>query len=115
MGLDPAAANESAICAIGLIVAQSDAIAAGVASLPGPITDPDARWLWVHYAALTSGIATAQVGGSFLQCREGVIDSKAMRRTTTNDTLLFIFETAAQGGTPNCDVGAVARVLIQEG
>ena len=115
MGFTPTAAADSMRVGLGIIVATADAVTAGVASLPGPITDPDASWLWVVYEELRSGAATAQDLQSVTQAVRGVIDTKAMRRTGTNDNLIFIAEGFITGGTPTALVSGVARVLIQEG
>ncbi len=113
--LDPSAANDAKTVALGLIVATASAVVAGVASLPGPISDPDAKWLWVVYHNLLSGDATTQSGADINQAVRGVIDTKAMRRTNTNDNLVFVGEATNQGGTPTVQLGGVARVLILEG
>ena len=113
--LDPAAAQDIVQYGIGILKATDDAVTAGVGSFPGPLSDPDADWLWVQYLMLASGDATAQDGSAINQAARGVIDSKAMRRFTTNDTMLFVAEAVSLGGTPPTLGGGMARVLIQEG
>ncbi len=44
LGVDTAVTSSS--LAIGCVIARNEAIAAGVASLPGPEGDPDAEWLY---------------------------------------------------------------------
>ncbi len=115
MLLDPSAAEDVKMIGLGLIIATDVAITAGAASLPSPTEDPDAPWLWVVYHTLVSGDATAQNGADINQAVRGVIDSKAMRRVTTNENLVFLIDAVNNGGTPVANVSGVARVLIQEG
>ena len=113
--LDPAAAQDVAEYGIGILKASTDAITAGVASFPGPISDPDADWMWVHYDIFASGDATAQDGSVNNQSKGGTLDTKAMRRFGTNENLIVVAEAVSRGGTPPMLGGLVARVLIQEG
>ena len=113
--LDPAAAQDIAEYGIGLLKASTEAVVAGVASIPGPLSQPDADWLWMHVTQLASGDATAQNGADGNQFARGEIDTKAMRRFGTNDVLLFVAEAISRGGTPPTLGGGIARVLIQEG
>ena len=113
--MTPGAAQDSMVLALGLIVANSDAVTAGSASLPGPIDEPDAPWLWVGYEPLLSGAASAQDGSAINQAFRREIDTKAMRRTKTDDVLLFVGQAVITGGTPTAVHGGIVRVLIQEG
>ncbi len=110
--LDPAAADERAQIAVGLIVATDAAVAAGIAALPQPIAVPEAEWSWYGYATISSLAETAVVAGSNLWARLEV-DSKAMRKVKANEQLVMVCEVGTvldQGGS--FDFIAGIRTLV---
>jgi len=100
--LNTAGAGERVVCAVGITVAGDRAVAAGVASLPGPQSQGEAPWLWHDYLTVSSG-SEAAVISEFLVDRV-TLDSKAMRKVRDDQTLVLmaeISESADMGGTVN--------------
>ena len=91
--LDPTAADERAVVAMGLIVASENAVAAGFASLPGPHTDASDDWFWHSYVTVTSLAEAGVVEGDGLFARV-MIDSKAMRKVKASEHVVFVAEVA---------------------
>jgi len=81
--------NEQQSGAFGGLVATSNAVAAGVASLPDPFTDgADDGWFVHRPFVQTSPSINGELGGQ--QGRLYEIDSKAMRKVETGYDLVFI-------------------------
>jgi len=110
--LDAAAADERATVAVGLILVGDEAFSAGVGALPKPFEQGGALWLWFDYLQVTSLSEGAAVPTDFLVDRV-VIDSKAMRKVRSNDSLVFmaeIVESTDAGGS--LDIDYAARLLF---
>jgi len=96
---DQATLYEGSIPAVGMIVVNDLALAAGVASIPGPITDAndDGWFVWESSPGLrgaTDGSgATSNTGFS----RAVEFDSKAMRRVEEGFGIAVVAEVAAVG------------------
>ena len=91
---DQAVTQENQFGAFGAVVVSDTAVAAGAASLPGPVTDAsdDGWFLWVPFMQ-TSG---SSIGGSpfALGIVSEEFDSKAMRRIEEGFTVAFMVENA---------------------
>ncbi len=90
VGTDQEAADEEPFGTYGEIVVSESAAAAGVGSIPSPITEAGASWLlyvphssWLKFG---SGVAFSNVSSVF------EYDSKAMRKVGTDDQLVGIVE-----------------------
>ena len=105
---DQAAAMENQVGALGAVVVNDVAIAAGVASLPGPLTDQDDDgWLlWVPVNQLSS--ATTGGNPAHQPAAPWMFDSKAMRKIEEGFSLAFIFESFTPAGM---DVSMSVSVL----
>jgi len=112
VGLIPGAANDVMQFALGAIVVSDEAAVAGVASVPGPLTDANAPWWWYYTTTLNSGVDTAQDGASNLSNARFEIDTKAMRKVGPNQRVVFVAEGTIHGGAPTLTCGASARILI---
>jgi len=88
----PDAAADIDVAAVGLIVVHTNALTAGGVSLPGPIADAGADWLWHQYVPLDASGATAgdPAGIGFNRWIE--VDSKAMRRIPTDHAVVLMGE-----------------------
>ncbi len=86
------AAQDDDVAGLGFIVASDNAIAAGGASLPGPINDPDAPWLWHQYVPLGVVAVTAADDTAIGTFARVEIDSRAMRKATRNEGVVFMAE-----------------------
>ncbi len=90
---DQNAAIEDQVGAMGMMVVNDLAIAAGVASLPGPVTDAndDGWFVWVPFAQ--RGLAGA--GPSNLASETYHFDSKAMRKVEEGFGIVLVVENAS--------------------
>ncbi len=105
---DQIAAIEEPFGAFGLAVVSDQAVAAGVASLPSPITD-QASDLWFSY---TFCAATWQFNTSGAASPTPFeIDSKAMRKVEDGMNIVSMFENGSGGS--GCNYIAIWRMLIK--
>ncbi len=89
---DQTAALEAQLGALGFLIAQDQAIAAGVASLPTPITEEGSDLWFVHqfFASATSlGNGNGNLRGTSVE-----FDSKAMRKVEEGDQVAVLIENA---------------------
>ncbi len=79
---------EEAAFAIGCIVARNEAVAAGVASLASPSSDPDAEW--VYYVA--GGVVQEEAApiGSFAEVARVPFDVRGQRIVRAGSTVVWI-------------------------
>jgi len=94
--------------AVGIGVVSSEAFTAGVASIPTPYSDADwGGWLmwrsFAHHFEFQSSVS------SFLASWSFEVDSKAMRRFSPNEVMVFI----AQSQTGNFRVADCTRQLVK--
>jgi len=109
--LDIGAVDERALIVCGIIIVNTPAFVAGAASLPSPVTEDSADWLWLGSAWLSSGAEAAVVTDLYGQRLE--IDSKAMRKFGVDETIVFIVEVAESvDQTGSFDVQYYFRVLV---
>ena len=80
--------------AFGVGIVSTDALAAGVASIPGPWLDSDwGGWfVWRSFAEI---FEFKDSTGSLVISTSFEVDSKAMRKITTNESLVVIAESQA--------------------
>ena len=89
---DQEAGDEAVHGAIGMAIVQGQAAAAGVASIPGPVTDSDwdgwALWMpFVHSLSFLTAASANQPAQSVFH-----YDSKAMRKINDNEAVVFVIE-----------------------
>ncbi len=90
---DQASAVETQVGAFGLIVVNDIALAAGAASIPGPVTDAsdDGWFVWEPFASSMEGFTTGEPGSNaFLQDYE----SRAARRVEEGFGMAVMVENA---------------------
>jgi len=95
---DQSVAGERPFGALGCAVVSEQARAAGIASLPSPITDEDSDlfFLWIPWQAAATVSST---GGTFYDLMyDFPFDSKAMRKIQAGDALVTTIENAALAG-----------------
>ncbi len=110
--MDPGAAGDEMVVGLGLIIVQSDAVVAGAGSVPSPIEDAEAPWIWLRHVPLASGDASAQNGADVNQADRFEIDSKAMRKIKPGQTMTFVMDGVISGGTPSATVSLITRCLV---
>ena len=88
---DQAAVVEDQVGAMGMMFVTDEAVAAGVASIPGPVTnaDNDGWFVWVPFAQRGADV------GTMLTSVEYQFDSKAMRKFEAGTTLVTVVENAS--------------------
>ena len=88
---DQVAGDEEFFGAMGAAVVSRPAAAAGVASLPTPITEEDSDFWFIHqfFAAGYDGTAGGGMKGRVFE-----FDSKAKRKINTDDAVVFLLENA---------------------
>ena len=98
-GSDQVAGTEDQIGAVGICVVSDQAVSVGITAIPHPATDAAwDGWFWHSYFASRFAFASA-AGGRPGQMHEIVIDSKAMRKVTAEETMVVVVEnTSAAGG-----------------
>ncbi len=107
-----AAAANSMLLGIGLIVVSENAFTVGgAASMPGPLTDINASWLWHNILAFGPTQAGAVSDNAITMNQRVEIDSKAMRKVGPDDALAFIWEGLQLRGSPTADGTVAVRVM----
>ncbi len=108
--LDAGAVDERVIVACGLIIVNANA-AAAVATMPHPVTDGKAMWIWHDFVEVSSGAEAAIINEGLFD--RIPIESKAMRRFKPSEVLVFVAEVldvTDQAGT--IDIQYAYRVLL---
>ncbi len=104
---DQVAANEDQVGAFGMIVVTSQALAAGVASMPGPFTDGASDWFMYQPLLATITVLTA-VGIEAQMATYFAINNKAKRIVSEGYAIALIAE---NGGTNGFRLTHNLRVL----
>jgi len=104
------AASDSADVAVGLIMVSDEAFAAGVASIPSPLTDGDDDWLWHQFCSVTSRFGAA--AGEGVEFRFP-IDNKAMRKLPPGKTVCAVIEMNNLVGAVTIDTLLNMRTLFK--
>jgi len=102
----PDAAGDAANVAFGLIVVHSNALTIGTTALPGPIADVGADWLWHTFVPMDAISLTAADPNARGVVHRVEIDSKAMRRVSSDHTVVLMSE---------ADSGSFASITAQVG
>ena len=107
---DQVVASEDQIGAFGMIIVSTDAASAGVASIPGPITDPNASWfVYVPFVERFE----FDTGSGFVAdfSRNYMVASKARRVLQDNQSIALVAESTSLSEGVNIKV--VGRLLGQ--
>ncbi len=109
------AINSGMSGAIGMAVVTTAAVAAGVASVPSPITEDSwDGWFWHQFfdvRAITATIADGANAGSVFA--RFVVDSKAMRKVAEDESLIYVIEVGAESGAATLRWFADSRLLVK--
>ncbi len=106
---DQQVATELAFGQYGEIIVQDEAVAAGVASIPDPSSQPDASW-YVHQSCFADFVFADATGFDANGGAQYVIDSKAMRKVGINEDSATVF---AQVSGVGAQLTVQGRILIQ--
>ena len=93
------------VVGLGAIVVSDASAAVGGVSVPGPIADPSAPWLWHQYVPLQAGSA-GLLGDDIGSVVRVEVDSKAMRKLGLAEKLVIVGELST---------GEYATVLVNVG
>ncbi len=105
-----AAADAEVIGAYGMAIVSDQAFAAGAASIPGPFTDAD--WDgWFLWGGIALSLQFVDATGVYVEDRLLEVDSKAMRKVSDNETVVFMVESQAVA----FEFAAVFRELFKLG
>jgi len=107
----PDAVGDSDILGLGMIAAQNSAISVGGVSVPGPINDPGAAWLWYAVVALSAAGLTGVSATNLAAVVRVPIDSKAMRKLPDDVGIALVAETLS-GDFQTVAVTAAVRILL---
>jgi len=93
--------------AFGMIVVSDLAVAAGAASIPGPVTDAsdDGWFVWFGVSQISGTLLGA--GVTSMGFMPYVFESKAMRKVADGFTIAVMYETLSQGSS----VGSAISLL----
>ncbi len=98
----------------GMALVERNAVAAGVASVPTPLTDVNWDGWFVHQVFL-GGQVSAGSETNDLSFDRRTIDSKAMRKAGQDQVLVGIVEHgAAISGTPDIEFWGHVRILLKK-
>ncbi len=111
--MDAGAALDSMVIGLGLIVVPTEGFTAGVGSVPHPLTDMEAPWIWHDIFALGPAVLAADDGADLSRNVQFEIDNKAMRKFRTDEELGFVVEGDTIAGSPSADIFVVARQLFK--
>ena len=108
---DQTAATEDQQIAVGMAVVSEQAAAAGVGSVPTPITDlgSDLWFLWDYIAA--SFLFISGVGFSPELAHTRYVDSKAMRKVNADQDLAIVLE--APSSSDGMGIHMIGRFLVK--
>ncbi len=108
----PGAVDDAQVLGCGLMLVNSDAFVAGSASVPSPVEDLDAAWIWHHLFTLAPALEATGSDDSLALWHTIEIDSKAQRKFKPNETLCFMWDSLQLAGTPTADGTAAIRTLV---
>ena len=105
-----AAAGDGFFGAVGIGIATTSAIAAGVASVPTPLTELSwDGWIWHHFFSVHAGITAAVESESTTVTIP--IDSKAMRKLGGTNMGLYAAIEGVEEGTATAEIWLNCRML----
>ncbi len=112
LGSDQIANTESQAVVYGVITVSEQASAAGVASVPTPITESGSDW---HvYEPMATRFVLSSAVGIDAQAGFGMkFDSKAMRKVDLGEDLITVVEVGASGPSDGVIFRSYQRTLIK--
>ena len=115
LGINAQGSGDAILLAHAIMVVDAKQLAVGVTAMPIPLSDNSEDFLWADSTLLMQPTATTFAGDGN-QWSDIVIDSKAMRKLTLNQTLVMVTEMNTQAGAGGEDVsfGFQMRVLFKK-
>ncbi len=109
---DQSAASEFQLGAVGIAVVSDQASAAGVASVPTPITDADSDNWFLHQYFMANFLFATGAGFDGADGQIYSIDSKAMRKVNDSDDVVVVAEVDTNVSS-GLLVSMAGRILIK--
>ncbi len=109
---DQSANSEAQAVNYGNVVVTQQASAAGVASVPTPLTEANSDW-YVYEQLTNSFIVSSAVGIDARGDVSKAFDSKAMRKVDTGDDVVSVAEVPATGISEGLILRTFTRTLIK--
>ena len=106
------AAGDAIVLGLGMIPQSSAAVAAGVASMPVPVTDVSPPWIMHRQVVLDSNIAPpngTDIGANY----HIIVDNKSMRKFDLNQALQFTVQNTVIAGTLSVSIAFAFRFLFK--
>ncbi len=112
--LSATAAGDGFDGALGIALVSDEAFGQGAASVPNPVTEADwDGWIWHHFFQMHSPAATlAASAGDQVAAFQYEIDSKAMRKWSTGNTLVGVLGNV-ENGAATAEIWADVRILAK--
>ena len=104
-------AEDKAVVTTGIAMIESQAVAAGIASLPTPASQADFSWMWIGVQTLATPTTLTEDEGS-MRFQRLVIDSKAMRKANPSMALVLVTEITSITGMPDVECFGFIRLLL---
>jgi len=110
---DPTGTADWVQVGLGLGIFTTDAFTVGQTAMPGPLSDAD--WDWVDHRVINflPSISAAEGENAIALFRSFDIDTKAMRKMKTAQTLGWIAEVIVLSGSGSADISVGARHLFK--
>ena len=113
--IDNSVLNDLVVFTMGLVIVTSDAFAVGDSAMPDPADDQTIGWLWHGSWVLGAKVPLGSTEANQSDIAGVVrfdIDSKAMRKTRVDETLVMVGQYVNLTGNPPLSVGlGVLRCL----
>jgi len=109
---DQTANSENQWIQYGHIVVTEQAVTAGVASIPTPITEASSDW-HVFVPLATRWTVVSAIGVESKSTENMQYDSKAMRKVDLGEDLALLVEAAATGVSEGVQFRDFARILVK--
>ena len=95
---------------MGIMLVDNKALAAGIGSLQLPLTAIGSDWMWWYSTGFgeVGSTTVSDIGVSRV-----VVDSKAMRKVSGNQALVFVCQVVNCEGAPVANVCGTVRVLCK--
>jgi len=110
---DQVAADEIQIGAIGLCVVSDQSAAAGVASVPTPVTDGSSDLWMMHKWFMDNFLRVGTPASAAHNAKTYTIESKSMRKVNDDQDILLVAELAT-GFSSGFTISVAGRLLIKE-
>ena len=100
--------------AFGIGLVTDEAFAAGVTSIPGPLSDDDwDGWMWHQFLGPIIGQSVTELGVAPMEAFRFDIDSKSMRKFEEGMTVVGVIELGSETGAATLKWGGRTRMLIK--